>query len=200
MYLRKHVCGEALQRWSAVRRRSGTERRRRSASTTLPVMGPTDINSWNSSLPHWNSAMVRESSADPGDANPYALGASTASTTTDPSSLSVPTWIAIACCIVSLGFWMLALIVSLPYGHPNAPPLIEIVGFAGSFMVLPALGLAGGVSMLRRKHYALCLVSASGMMVPLLGPCFGLTLPLGIWLFVLLRSRAVRGAFARSIE
>lgn len=142
--------------------------------------------------------MVDESTPD--DTNPYAPSRTAAATTSDPASLDVPAWIAIACCVASLGFWLVALIVSLPYGSPNAPPLIEILGFTGMFMVLPALGLAGAVSMLQRRRYGMSLAAACGMMIPLLGPCFGLTLPVGIWTIVLLRRQAIRESFARPHE
>jgi hypothetical protein len=145
--------------------------------------------------------MIHTSNPETRDApNPYASSQSAPETTSGPSSLNIPASIAIACCVVSLGLWLLALIVSLPYGSPNAPPLIAILGFAGMFMVLPGLGLAGAVSMLQRKRYGLCLAAACGMMVPLLGPCFGLTLPVGIWAVILLRRHLIRESFVRSLE
>ena len=134
----------------------------------------------------------RPASSD--EPNPYA-SSQTASEPSSSSSLDLPAWIALGCCLISLGLWLLALIVSLPYGSPNAPPLIEILGFTVMFMVFPTLGLAGAVSMLTRRRYGLCVASACGMMVPILGPCFGITLPLGIWAFVLLRRRPIRESF-----
>lgn len=140
--------------------------------------------------------MIDESSPATSDGpNPYAASQAPSEARSNPSSLNLPAWIALACCLVSLGLWLLALIVSLPYGSPNAPPLIEIFGFTGMFMVLPALGLAGAVSMLKRQRFGLCVAAACGMMVPILGPCFGLTLPLGIWAIVLLRRRSIRESF-----
>lgn len=132
--------------------------------------------------------------------NPYASSQIDTEATADPASLNIPAWIAIVCCVASLGFWLLALIVSLPYGHPNAPPVIDVVGFTGMFIILPGLGLAGAVSMLKRKRYPLSLIGASCMVVPLVGPCFGLTLPVGIWAIVLLRNQRIRDSFAPSLE
>jgi hypothetical protein len=114
----------------------------------------------------------------------------------DSQRFEVPAWIAIACCLASLGFWLVVLIVSLPFGHPNAPPVVEVVGFTGVFMILPAVGLYGSVSMLKRERYGMALAAASAMMVPVLGPCFGLTLPIGIWTFVLLRRDGVHETFS----
>jgi hypothetical protein len=99
------------------------------------------------------------------------------------------------CCTLSLGLLLLALVVSLPYGDPNAPPLIQILGSMGMMMVLPAWGLVGAISMLKRKRYNMAVIGAICMLVPLLGPCFGLTLPVGIWSLVLLRRKSVREAF-----
>ncbi len=152
---------------------------------------------------HGSAAMTQGSNANAEasrDANPYAPPQINAYSTSDSASLTVPASIAMACCVVSLGLWLLALIVSLPYGHPNAPSLIEILGFTGMFMVLPGLGLAGAVSMLQRKRYALSLIGACSMMIPLVGPCFGLTIPVGIWALVLLRRQSIRESFAKSVE
>jgi len=145
--------------------------------------------------------MVNESNPEaPRGPNPYASSQTTPETASDASSLNIPASIAIGCCVISLGLWLFALIVSLPYDSPNAPRLIEILGFTGMFMVLPGLGLAGAVSILQRKRYGLCIAAACGMMVPLLGPCFGLTLPLGIWAIVLLRRRPIRESFVPTAE
>lgn len=49
--------------------------------------------------------------------------------------------------------------------------------------------------MLQRRRYGLALAGACCMTIPVLGPCFGLTLPLGIWTLVLLRRKSVHDAF-----
>src|SRR5262245_38238383 len=134
---------------------------------------------------------------DPNE-NPYSSpsqGDSKVPPPDDRVSLILPASIALACCGLSLALLLLSLLVSLPYGNPNAPPLSAIVQYIGKFMILPALGLAGAVSMLQRKRYALSLAAACSLMVPVLGPCFGLTLPLGIWIVVLLRRPSIRQAF-----
>ena len=136
--------------------------------------------------------------ADPNQTgvNPYVSVQSGTSPRIEPPQLDVPAWIAIVCCVASLGFWLVALTVSLPFGHPNAPPLIQIVAFTGMFMVLPAIGLFGSIAMLKRERYGMAVAAASAMMVPVLGPCFGLTLPIGIWAIVLLRRDGVRDTFS----
>ena len=140
--------------------------------------------------------MTSDADANQTGVNPYVPLQSDTSPRTDTPQLNVPAWIAIACCIASLGFWLVTLIVSLPFGHPNAPPLVQIVGFTGVFMILPAIGLYGSFVMLKRERYGMALAAASAMMVPILGPCFGLTLPIGIWTFVLLRRDGVRESFS----
>lgn len=138
------------------------------------------------------------SEADPNQTgvSPYVPWQSNTARPTDLPQLNVPAWIAIACCATSLGFWLVALVVSLPFGHPNAPPLVQIVGFTGVFMILPAIGLYGSIAMLKRERYGMALSAASAMMVPVLGPCFGLTLPIGIWTIVLLRRAGIRHEFS----
>lgn len=140
--------------------------------------------------------MASDADKDRNRVNPYAACEGGAPLQRDGSRLTVPAWIAIACCLVSLGFWLNALAVALPYGHPNAPPLIQIVGFLGAFMVLPALGLFGSIAMLKRERYGMSVIGAAAMMVPIFGPCFGLTLPIGIWALVVLCKSAVRAEFS----
>jgi hypothetical protein len=82
----------------------------------------------------------------------------------------------------------------------NAPPLVEMLGFYVLVMLAPALGWAGAWSMLKRRRYRLAVIGAWSLMVPLFGPWFGLTFPLGIWLVVLLRRDSIRGAFLPSLE
>lgn len=129
--------------------------------------------------------------------NPYAAAIVHERSVMSPASLNVPAWIAVACCGASLGLGSVALLVSLPYGNPNAPPLMQIVGFIGMFMVCPGLGLAGAISMIRRKSYRLSLIGAACLLVPLWGPCFGLTLPIGIWSLAILLRKPVRDSFER---
>lgn len=140
--------------------------------------------------------MTAETNPNQTGPNPYVPLQSNATCQIDAPRLNAPAWIAIACCVTSLGFWLVALVVSLPFGHPNAPPLIQIVGFTGAFMLLPAIGLYGSIAMLKRERYEMALAAASAMMVPILGPCFGLTLPVGIWALVLLRRNGIRNTFS----
>jgi hypothetical protein len=128
--------------------------------------------------------------------NPYAASNLRESAPTNQAGLTIASWIAILCCLTSLALLLFALIVSLPYGHPDAPPTVEVVSFIGMFMVSPVLGLVGAISTLKRTRYRLAIVGACTLLFPLWGPCFGLTLPLGIWLVVLLRRPDVLASFA----
>jgi hypothetical protein len=67
-----------------------------------------------------------------------------------------------------------------------------------AFITLPALGLIGAAAMLDRKRYKLAYTSVICLIVPILGPCFGLTLPLDCWLLVLLRRPSIRDTFETS--
>lgn len=140
--------------------------------------------------------MTSDADRNPAGVNPYMPVQADSPLRRELPRLTIPAWIAIVCCIASLGFWLVTLVVSLPFGHPNAPPLIQILGFTGVFMILPALGLFGSIAMLRRERYTMSLVAASAMLVPVLGPCFGLTFPIGIWAIVLLRQDGVRDSFS----
>ena len=104
--------------------------------------------------------------------------------------------LAIAASVLSLAFWGLATIVSLPYGHPNAPPLWQILGFTGMFMLLPAVSLAGSTCLIQRRRYWLAVTGMICLLVPVLGPCFGLTIPLGVFGLIFLWPTQVRHSFA----
>ena len=79
---------------------------------------------------------------------------------------------------------------------PNAPPVSKMLGIYAIVTLAPAIGLAGALSMLKRKHYRLSVMGAATLLVPLVGPWFSLTFPLGILLLVLLRRRSIRDEFA----
>jgi hypothetical protein len=127
--------------------------------------------------------------------NPYAPPHTDSEAAVDPARLVVPASIAIACCVVSLLLWAGVLFMSLPSGGPSEPPLVEVLAFAGVFMVLPGLGLAGAISTLQRKRYRLSLIGAMCFLLPLIGPCFGLALPVGVWLLALLAREPMRQVF-----
>lgn len=133
-------------------------------------------------------------SASGADAKPYAA-ISVDIVPTGSERLFVPATIVIVCCVIWLGLLLVTLIAALPFGHPNAPPLIQVLWPFALFAVLPALGVAGAWSTLQRKNHALALISAISLMIPLFGPCFGLTLPLGIWLLLILRRPDVQRSF-----
>jgi hypothetical protein len=108
-----------------------------------------------------------------------------------PSPLVLPARISAGCCAA----WLIV-IFGMRAFDSNAPPVSKMLGIYAIVTLAPAFGLAGALSMLKRKHYRLSVMGAACLLVPLVGPWFGLTFPLGIWLLVLLRRRSIRDQFA----
>jgi hypothetical protein len=131
--------------------------------------------------------------------NPYAASHSGEEQKLNVTSLMVPAVIAIVCCVTSLGFLLLMLIVSLP-DRDSGPPLVAVLALHALLMAFPAIGLAGAVSTLQRKNYRVSVAGAIGLLIPVLGPCFGLTFPIGIWLLLLLRQGVVQHVFVTAAE
>ena len=127
--------------------------------------------------------------------NPYAPPRSDANTKSDRSPLLIPASIAALSCSVSILFWVLTMLSTFPGVGRDAQAMTDWgVGMVLG-MVAPGIGLAGAISMLCRKHYWLCMAGAVCLMLPLCGPLLGLTLPIGIWLLVLLQQSSVRDSF-----
>ena len=111
--------------------------------------------------------------------------------------------------IVLSSFWLMYgvfnIIVVFGQGPPPVPagqgPAIEMgqkAGYFGAAFMLPILSaftLLGGIQMLRMRSFAVCVAGAIASLVPVCGPCFGLTMPFGIWALVLLFNPDVRRRF-----
>lgn len=97
--------------------------------------------------------------------------------------------------VISCSLWLL-MIIAARFFDKNAPPLVDMLGLYGVVGFAPALGLWGALSALKRQRYAIAVVGAVCLAIPILGPWFGLTLPLGVWSLVLLRRPDVRESFA----
>ena len=76
-----------------------------------------------------------------------------------------------------------------------------------SNIILTAIGLlisllvvVGSVTMLNKKSWALSLVAAILVMIPCVGPCCGLFLPIGIWAIIVLMKPEVKEAMASSSQ
>jgi hypothetical protein len=114
--------------------------------------------------------------------------------------LDIPATIAAVFCFFWIAFGLYALYLCMPTGQPHEPSTNRVLGTFAAFMILPAVAIAGSVSMLQRKRYGLSVAASICMMIPVFGPCIGLTLPVGIWTLVLLRQQPVRESFDRPFE
>ena len=63
-------------------------------------------------------------------------------------------------------------------------------------LAIPVMVLAGGVSMLGRKFWALGLVGSILAMIPCFGTCCGLSIPFGIWALIALMKPEVKQAMS----
>ena len=97
--------------------------------------------------------------------------------------------------VVICSLWFAMMVVGR-FLDDNPPPLLEMLSFYAITGFAPALSLCGALFCLHRKHYPVCVVGAICLVIPILGPCCGLTIPIGIWWLVLLRRPDVFASFA----
>jgi len=65
-------------------------------------------------------------------------------------------------------------------------------------LAIAATVLFGGFQMLRKRSWVLALTAAILMMVPCLGPCCPIGIPVGVWALVILLKPEVRQALERA--
>lgn len=58
--------------------------------------------------------------------------------------------------------------------------------------------LTGAFSMIRKGSYAWAVATSCLAMVPVLGPCYVMGIPVGIWGLMVLRRPEVRASFTRT--
>jgi hypothetical protein len=58
----------------------------------------------------------------------------------------------------------------------------------------------GAVQMLRRRQHRACVTGALAACIPFLSPCYGLSIPFGLWALVILLRKETRAAFTESIQ
>jgi len=86
---------------------------------------------------------------------------------------------------------------------PNAPAagghaLLVYCMYYGITMLYCLLLISGAFSMMRRGSYLWAVTTCILAMVPLLGPCYFLALPFGIWGVLVLRQQGVRDSFTHA--
>lgn len=99
-------------------------------------------------------------------------------------------------------FYMVAAIAIMlsPNGPLRGEELAYIrvstgISYAAMF-VLTLIAAAGAIAMMRLKWKALAWTGCIIGMLPMFGPCFGMTLPLAIWALILLRRSEVNASFS----
>ena len=99
-------------------------------------------------------------------------------------------------CLFTLLYLFVPIILTAIAGFEAAAPPSFVIAICLLMMIVPILGLAGSLAILKKRHYRLARLSAICMMTPLVGPCFGLTFPIGLWALVYLNRKDIRQSFA----
>ena len=140
---------------------------------------------------------VAESQETP---NPYAAPNAVGPTKLGSQSLFLPATIL----LVVSAFWALYMLMALamilsPQGlfREEGQEFIWVSSLAGYCVMLltSIISAAGTISMLRMRTKWLAWTACILALVPMFGPCMGLTIPLGIWALVILRRPEVDASF-----
>jgi hypothetical protein len=141
--------------------------------------------------PSFDSAMSNENKPEP---------------STDPSTKArgelLPA--AVGLLVVSIlhiigGLFYFAFIYSI-YGGPDADPegmhqTLTYAMYYGISMIYAFVLATGAFSMLRLASYTWSMTVCFLALVPLIGPCYVLAIPFGVWGIMILRRHHVRGSF-----
>jgi hypothetical protein len=79
----------------------------------------------------------------------------------------------------------------------SAHGMIVLCLYYGITMLYSLVLISGAFSMLRQGSYLWAMTTCVLALVPILGPCYVIAIPFGIWGLIVLRRPAVRAAFAR---
>ena len=80
--------------------------------------------------------------------------------------------------------------------HADAAHMNHVYAlYVGITMFYALLVFTGGISMLRRSSYMWAMTICILATIPILGPCYFLAIPFGIWGILVLKRPAVRDAF-----
>ena len=98
-------------------------------------------------------------------------------------------------CGLSIAGPMLTFFSNVTTENIESPPLYKSLFFLAPFLAISLVGLFGSIALVKKQNINLVRAAAIGMSIPLLGPLCGLTLPLGIWILVLLKRNDIKNAF-----
>ena len=129
------------------------------------------------------------------NANPFSPPSSPAHTTDVQNQTQSLAMTGIVFCLFTLLYLVVPIILTtVSVFEAEAPSFV--ISICLLMMIVPILGFAGSLAILKKRHYRLARLSAICMMTPLVGPCFGLTLPIGLWALVYLNRKDIRQSFA----
>lgn len=130
-----------------------------------------------------------------------------------PTSTSMPEGrgplfpVAVSLIVISV-LWSFMLMMGMAYYYsviaaPDADPTTRHMMTTYSLYMLVTLGyslmlLTGAFSMIRKGSYAWAVATSCLAMVPVLGPCYVMGIPVGIWGLMVLRRPEVRASFTRT--
>jgi len=102
-------------------------------------------------------------------------------------------------------YWLFSITVAFVQGNPalnlegkdEAERIGVMVGIVFVFLplIFGFISFLGGVCLIRRKGYIVAWLGVLAFMLPFCAPCFGLTIPVGVWAAILLFMEAGRSEF-----
>jgi hypothetical protein len=143
------------------------------------------------------------------DVNPYSspvsagagagAGAAATGATGNANPLFVPALILLALWIFWTCYMIFVMVMVLsptgPFKALGSTRDMMVASYA-TMAVISLVSTAGAVAMLRQRPKWLAWTAAVLGLVPVMGPCFGLTLPVAIWAIMLLRRPDVNAQFS----
>ena len=149
--------------------------------------------------------------SEPPPSNPYAFQQNQGQMPPDNSGtktqLTVVGCILLTMAVITMGLVLIGmagnamngkLMGDPPPGMPDDQKLgFQIGNIAGqvAMIAFQAIASCGALCMILRKTYPLAVAGAVVSLIPLCGPCLGLSIPFGIWALVLLLRPEIKSAF-----
>lgn len=82
------------------------------------------------------------------------------------------------------------------YGQAEDAMIYSMMAISlGAMLIAAATSIAGAVAMLTHRLKWLAWTGCVLALIPMFGPCYGLTIPIAVWCVILLRRPEVNAAF-----
>jgi hypothetical protein len=136
------------------------------------------------------------------DANPYAAGSAPTPASARRQLLPVAVALLVASILHMIGGLFYFAFVYSSAAAPGADPdeahtSLVFCMYYGITMLYSGLLATGAFTMMRRSSYLWAVTVCILALVPIIGPCYVLAMPFGIWGLIVLRRAEVRDSFAR---